>query len=210
MSTHEKMARVTDAVVRLGMVAMQLGIVDRAVLKPDGVTPESDSDHTVMLSLVCCAFAHAVTPRLDVGLVAQLALVHDLVEAYAGDTPTLRISEEERQNKRQREAAALDRLQIEFGGMLPWVPETIALYERLDTPEARFVKTMDKLMPKITHILNKGQALKLAGFYRADMQQIFENQEQALTSSYGEDQPEAMALFEELAGLVLAIDLDAR
>jgi hypothetical protein len=46
--------------------------------------PESDTDHTVMLALIACALAPIVDARLDVGLVAQYALVHDLVEAYAG------------------------------------------------------------------------------------------------------------------------------
>jgi 5'-deoxynucleotidase YfbR-like HD superfamily hydrolase len=63
-----------------------------------------------MLGLIACAFAAAHLPDLDVGLIAQYALVHDLVEVYAGDTPTLRpLSAAAKARKRQREHHAYQR-----------------------------------------------------------------------------------------------------
>ncbi len=46
-----------DAVVDLGRMALAFGRIDRITFYEDGGTPESDSDHTVMLGLVACAFA---------------------------------------------------------------------------------------------------------------------------------------------------------
>ena len=76
-----------DAVIALGRLALRFGRVDRITYHDDGVTAESDTDHTVMLGLIACAFAAAHLPDLDVGLIAEFAPVHDLVEVYAGDTP---------------------------------------------------------------------------------------------------------------------------
>jgi putative hydrolase of HD superfamily len=148
-----------EAVIDLGRLALAFGRVDRITYHEDGVTPESDTDHTVMLGLVACAFAARHLPDLDLGKVAQYALVHDLVEVYAGDTPTLRISADEKAAKRGRERLALERIEREFALRLPWLPDTIHRYERQGDPEARYVKSLDKLLPKITHVLNGGVTL---------------------------------------------------
>jgi putative hydrolase of HD superfamily len=149
------LVRSADAVVQLGRMALAFGRVDRITYHEDGVTAESDTDHTVMLGLVACAFAAKHFPCLDLGLVAQFALVHDLVEVYAGDTPTLhQLTERQRVGKADREHRAWQRIDVELRDLLPWVPDMIARYEARDTPEARFVKAMDKVLPKITHLLN--------------------------------------------------------
>lgn len=149
-------------VVALGALALRFGLVDRITYHEDGETPESDTDHTVMLGLVACAYAAARDPGLDVGRVAVYALVHDLVEVYAGDTPTLVIDDDERDAKHRREAAALERIRDEFTE-LPWVAETIDAYESGADPEARYVRAADKVMPRITHILNRGATLRSHG-----------------------------------------------
>jgi putative hydrolase of HD superfamily len=128
----------------------------------DGVRPETDSDHTVMLGIIACAWADRCAPHLDKGLIAQFALVHDLVEAYSGDVMSLGMSPETRKNKEQREHEAFLRIKDEFKS-LPWITRTIEQYESLSFEEARFVKILDKVMPKLTHLLNHGAALREHG-----------------------------------------------
>ena len=147
-------AAAVDAVVNLGRMALEFGRVNRITCHEDGTTLESDTDHTVMLGLVACAFAERYLPALDRGKIAQYALVHDLPEVYAGDTPTLRaLSGDAKKEKAQREADAMGRIMAEMAE-LPWVGLTLAHYEDRVDDEARYVKAMDKLLPKITHILN--------------------------------------------------------
>ena len=78
------------AVLGLGGLSLAFGRVERATRHEDGTTPESDTDHTVMLGLIGCSLAPLVCADLDLGLIAQYALVHDVVEVHAGDTNTLR------------------------------------------------------------------------------------------------------------------------
>jgi putative hydrolase of HD superfamily len=167
----------TDALMHLADLAMAFGKIDRtACYHPDQKTKESDSDHTVMLGWLACAIATRWFPELDVGLIAQLALVHDAVEVYAGDTQTLRISPEERLIKKDREARAAERLSVEFGGVLPWFPALVVSYEDRASPEARFVWALDKSLPKIVHLLDGMAGLREFGITKAELERTLAEQ----------------------------------
>jgi putative hydrolase of HD superfamily len=163
----------TQAVIDLGELSLAFGRVDRVTYHPDGKTFESDTDHTVMLGLIACAFAERYLPDLDLGLVAQFALVHDLVEVYAGDTSTLNISEDGKAAKKAREEKAQAQIYDEFDQRLPWIASMIYRYEIRLQPEARYVKAMDKLLPKITHILNNCQSIRDEGMTPEDLRRRF-------------------------------------
>ena len=194
-----------DAVIDLGRLALAFGRIDRtACFHPDGVTRESDTDHTVMLGWVAPALASRLFPQLDLGLVAQFALVHDMPEVHAGDTPTLRITDEGRRAKAQREAAAVERLYEEFGRSLPWVPSTVALYEQQIVPEARFVRGLDKCLPKIVHLLDGCAGLSEEGMGAEELAGVFERQEADMSRYVGEF-TELMDLRAELVGRVVAL-----
>lgn len=140
----------------LADLVLRFGRVERATAHPDGVRPETDTDHTVMLAIVACDLA---PPDLDRGLIAQFALVHDLVEAECGDTQTLTITAEERVAKTARERAAMAAL-VERFGPASWLGRTLTAYEAGEAREARWVYVMDKVMPKLTHILNHAAAAR--------------------------------------------------
>jgi putative hydrolase of HD superfamily len=185
---------VVPALFDLAALSLQFGRTNRITYHEDGVTPESDTDHTVMLGLCACAFAKRFAPRLDLGLVAQFAFVHDLAEALCGDTNTLRIDMAGREEKERREEVARQEIRERFSRDLPWVPETLDRYERLEDPEARFVKVLDKVLPKITHALNKGVALREHGVDLSGLAKVNGSQREVITRTYGADQHEAVAL----------------
>lgn len=199
MQKPELTAEAVQAIIDLGKLSLAFGRVNRITCHPDGVTPESDTDHTVMLGIVACAFAERFAPELDRGRIAEFALVHDFVEVYAGDTPTARIqSDADQTNKEEREAEALSRIRAEFDAELPWIGETITAYEQRDTPEARFVKVVDKALPKITNILNGGVTFKAAGHCKESGTSFLIHQREKLSATYGKDQSQAMALLTAL------------
>jgi 5'-deoxynucleotidase YfbR-like HD superfamily hydrolase len=193
-----------DKLVDLARLSLLFGRVNRITFHEDGTTPESDTDHTVMLGLAACAIAAEYQPDLDVGLVAQFALVHDLVEAYAGDMPTLRaLSADRKAEKKAREHAAYSRIMSEFGLDLPWIDQTIAEYERQAWPEARFVRALDKLLPKLTHILNRQVTLRAEGMGVDELRARYDLQEQELLA-YAADFPVLLELRAELVDRILA------
>lgn len=196
---------VAASVVALGGLTLAFSRVMRATAKEDGETLESDTDHTVMLGLIATAFAARFEPALDLGKVAQFALVHDLVEAYAGDTNTFGARYDKKDDdKERRERAALDRIHQEFDATLPWLAETIEAYESLTTPEARYVKTMDKVMPKVTHALNDGKRLH-NHLGAGEFAPFTARQRAHLARTYGEGQHAVLALYDALVARVTKI-----
>lgn len=194
----------SEKLLEIARLSLVFGRTDRVTLHDDGVTPESDTDHTVMLSLAACSLAEALyKDRLDVGKIAQFAIVHDLVEAYVGDTNTINISKDARKEKEEREHAALLRITDEFSSVYPWIHTTIESYERRDTPEARFVKTLDKAVSKMTNTLNKGAAIKKLGTTYEEIQQHFAMQLSEYRAKYGDEFPELLDILEELMNNML-------
>ena len=109
---------------------------------------ENDAEHSFLLATLGCAVAQQMSPHLDLGKVSQYALVHDLVEAYAGDT-SIWASAEDHASKAKREEEALELIEKRFGKRFPWVDQTIKKYELFDEPESCFVYALDKIIPYI-------------------------------------------------------------
>ncbi len=110
-----------------------------------GVGPEhaeSVADHSFGAALLAMLLADQLRPDLDVGRVMRLALIHDLGEAHAGDlTPEDGVSAGE---KRAREREGVQRI---LGG-LPGEDRYLELweeYEQSSSPEAAFVRRVDRL-----------------------------------------------------------------
>lgn len=103
--------------------------------------PESVADHSFRLALMALVLAPRAEAPLDRARCVAMALVHDLAECLVGDiTPYDGVSAGE---KRRREEEALRGLAALAGD--PGLLELWAEYDSAATPEARFVKGLDKL-----------------------------------------------------------------
>lgn len=150
--------------LEIARLSLALGRVTRATYHEDGALPESDTDHTVMLMLVLADLVSNTELRhcVDLGRVLAFALVHDLVEAIAGDTVAIGLTDEQRQEKARREAAALEQIGTLLG-QDSWIVQTIRAYEDRGCLESRLVNFADKVMPKLTHALNGGVTFRELG-----------------------------------------------
>ena len=175
--TKAHAARLKDLLSEL----IKFSDIERHIFLPDTKTPdrkENDTEHSYNLAMAAwylCQFQ----PHLDCNLVIKLALVHDLVEIHAGDVMAIGRTKDEEAQKKQKEAAALQKLQEEW----PDFSEMTALitsYERKDTEEARFVYALDKLMPVLLNLLSAGKTWKHYGMKR---RVVYENKE-ATTDSH--------------------------
>ena len=178
--------------LHLARLALAFGRVDRVTFHPDGVTRESDTDHTVMLALVAPALAAQLRPDLCPALVCAFSVVHDLVEVKTGDTNTIGITAEGRIEKAARESSALTELRAELAAF-PWIVHTLDRYEAQVEPEARWVRYIDKVLPKLTHALNRGATLRLMGKSADEIRTDGARQRELLRAEYPEF-PEADAL----------------
>ena len=121
--------------------------IKRAVYHPNHKA-ENDPEHSLTLAFAAWHLARD-NESLDMTKVIQYAMVHDLVEIYAGDTPAF---SEKVASKASREKAALEEIRANF----PEFPEICAAiddYENLANEEAKFVYALDKLMPPIVNLV---------------------------------------------------------
>lgn len=187
----------------IAKLVFRFGKIDRATLYDDGVTKESDTDHTVMLSICACSLAEKLYPNLDLGKVAQFAIVHDLVEVYAGDTVTFNISKEEKMEKEKREHDAFLKIKDTFGNSFAWITETIQNYELLASKEAQFVKLVDKIMTKLTHLVNEGAFFKRIDVPKEETKKHFDAQFEEMNEKYGTLFPEVLTMLKYLMDDIL-------
>ncbi|KAG9390214.1 HD domain [Carpediemonas membranifera] len=103
--------------------------------------PESVADHSFSVAFLAMVLG-TQHPGLDVTRCIKMALVHDLAESVVGDiTPFDGVDE---LDKHQRELKAMESFQALVGDSLDLVG-LFQEYEEHATPEARFVKDLDKL-----------------------------------------------------------------
>ncbi|KAF7345435.1 HD domain-containing protein [Mycena venus] len=104
--------------------------------------PESISDHMYRMAMLamCCS-----DQKLDISKCVMMCLVHDLAEAHVGDiAPREGITSAE---KRRREEEAMHNIVHDMLHNSPAAQQIEALwkeYEERQTPEARFVKDLDR------------------------------------------------------------------
>lgn len=169
--------------LKIATVALLFGDVERATGHPDGKR-ETDTTHTVMLVLLAATWAEAL--GLDVGAAVAAAAVHDLPESLGGDTSTAFIlTPEEAGAKASREAAATRGLAALLGED-SWTMRTLASYNAQATPEARLVRYLDKVTPRLTHVLDDGRALRRIGHTAASMREKHRRQQATLAAEYPE------------------------
>lgn len=157
MAEASELLRFVRAIGRLKTLRRQ-GWIDRGVREPESV-----ADHSFRLALMAWVLAQR-RPDLDATRAMLLALVHDAAEAIAGDrTPfdaALQAGAEPAVLFRQRpvydpeaearKTAAERAALCELAALLPEpvgerLIEVWEEYEAAQTPEARFVRQLDKL-----------------------------------------------------------------
>ena len=130
-------------------------IVRRSYLM-NGERRENSSEHSWHLAMMAVTLAEHAAEPVDVDRVVRMALAHDLVEIDAGDT--FLYDEKGNADKHVRECEAADRV----FGLLPddQAVELRALWDEFEadeTPEARFARSIDRLMPLLHNYHNQGK-----------------------------------------------------
>ncbi len=126
---------------------LMLGHRERATqYEVDGIMyNESVGAHTAMLVSIAL---HLSPDWLDKGLIAYLAVHHDLPEAITGDYSTLlKLTPEVADKRAREEEEALSQIE----NLLPELAKDIRDYEAHTYPEARFVHYVDKMLPKMMY-----------------------------------------------------------
>jgi len=111
-------------------------------------------EHSYQLTLLAWYLIEKEKLSLNKDLVIKYALVHDLVETYAGDTYAH--GTEGKETKALREHEAQERIASEFPEFKD-LHAYIETYELKQDPESRFVYALDKLIDPINIYLEDGK-----------------------------------------------------
>lgn len=186
-----------NLIYAVGMLASQSVQITRTLCDhPDG-RAENDAEHSFMLALIAVPFAEQYYPELDSGLVAKYAVVHDLAEAYVGDTPTHDIDDAGLKAKAELERLGRNQLRKEY---LPIAPTLVALldqYESQNNAESRFVRMLDKLVTISIQFPNDYATMKKS-FERKDHERMVRTRINRFAKEYV-DQKQILELYDELA-----------
>lgn len=190
-----------DKVLDLAKLSLLFAKTNRAVFHEDGVTPESDTDYTFMLALIASSLVDTFYKgKLDIGLVSQYAVIHDLVEAYAKDTDTfINNSKEAKAKKHEREMEALKRIGEEFNTEFPYAYKMIEEYEKQETKEARFVNLVDKILSDSLNLFNDFAYIKSVKADRETFYSFYEGKLERLKNIHEKEFPEIIKIYEEIS-----------
>lgn len=132
----------------------------RRNLLADGSRRENDAEHSWHLAMMAMILEEYSADKVDIGRVLKIALVHDLVEVYAGDT--FAYDTKGYEDKEEREIQAAEKL---FGMLDPAQGAEIrALWDEFEaksTPEAVYANAIDRLQPLILNYLTDGHTWKM-------------------------------------------------
>lgn len=155
-----------------------------------GVPPErceSVAEHSLGVATLAMWLSQAWFPELDITRLLVMALIHDFGEIYTGDLiPADAISPAE---KHVREKNSI----YEVLGKLPMGEQYLAIweeFERSETPEALFIRQVDRLEMAFQASIYGLQGL-------IDPDEFFQTTAQALSD------PKLLALFTEITGKVV-------
>lgn len=181
----------------VGLLASRAVQVTRTLCDhPDG-RPENDAEHSFMLGLIAVPLAEQYYPELDSGLVAKYALVHDLPEAYVGDTPTHDIDAAGLKTKADMECAGWRQLKKEYAPLAPSLVALLQKYEEQADAESRFVRMLDKLVTISIQFPNDNATMTKA-FSRETHQAMVRTRIDRFAKDYS-DQQRILDLYQELA-----------
>lgn len=129
---------------------------------------EDDAEHSWHMAVMAMVLYEYAPEGTDLLRVLKMALVHDLVEVYAGDTFCYDKAANEDKEKRERSAA--DKL---FGMLEPdQAKEYRSLWEefdRMDTPDSLYAGAIDRLQPFLLNYHTDGHTWKQGPITSADV-----------------------------------------
>lgn len=129
--------------------------INRVITLPKLNRMETSAEHSWHLAMFIMVYKDYLPKELDYAKMLELALIHDLVEIYAGDTFTF--DYEARKDKKEREEKAAKKL---FSILPKELEEKFHYlfdeYENRTSKEAQIVYSFDKLHPMMQVTMANG------------------------------------------------------
>lgn len=150
----------------------RLKLVERRAYVSDLSRRENSAEHSWHMALGLLTIARELNLNIDIHKALVMALIHDLCEVDAGDTPAFG---PKRSDQHEAELRCVQRLathKVTFSSELHdlWLE-----YEACATPESRWVRVLDRLMPFIVNLAANGHNWKEQSVCRSQVLRVSES-----------------------------------
>ncbi|MEZ4180153.1 MAG: HD domain-containing protein [Candidatus Doudnabacteria bacterium] len=166
---------------------------ERVIYVKDQERMENDVEHSYQLAMVAWYVVSTYKLDLDLDKVIKYALMHDMVEVYAGDVDAFDPDPKVHEQKAEKEHQALLKLEKEFSEF-PEMTNVIEDYEKKEDQESLFVYALDKLIAPVNIYLDNGRTWNKK---QVSLEQILKNKTPKVKAH-----PEVEKYFEQLIELL--------
>ncbi|KKD58725.1 phosphohydrolase [Grimontia sp. AD028] len=137
-------------------------VLRRTRIKSDNDRLENSAEHSWQVALMALLLEEHANEPVDVAKVVKMLLLHDVVEIDAGDTFVYDLEAAKLQPEKELKAAK------RIFGMLPDDQRDALMalwleFEAGETPEARYGKALDRMLPMLLNYHSDGQSWKEHG-----------------------------------------------
>lgn len=147
----------------------RLKLVPRRAYVSDLSRRENSAEHSWHLAVALLVLAQEIDLPIDLHKALAMALIHDVCEIDAGDTPVYGAA---RPDQHERERACIERLQSHGLAFGPRLRELWLDYEAQQSPESRWIKAMDRLMPFVVNLATQGRNWKEQSVSRSQVLRV--------------------------------------
>lgn len=147
----------------------RLKLIERKAYVSDFSRRENSAEHSWHMALALIVLDREFDLKIDLHKALTMALIHDLCEIDAGDTP---LFGPERPDQFLAEAKCIDRLAgfgIRFGQEIKSLWQE---FEAQKSPESRWVKALDRITPFIVNLATEGRNWRELSISRSQVLQI--------------------------------------
>ncbi len=134
--------------------AERLKLVERRAYVSDLSRRENSAEHSWHLALGLLTLARELDLDIDLPKALTMAIIHDVCEIDAGDTPAYGAARSDQHEAERRCVERLAGYGLRFGAELRalWLE-----YEAQETRESRWVKVLDRVMPFVVNLACEGR-----------------------------------------------------
>ncbi len=144
-----------DKLIEFSAEIDKMKSVYRRTLVIDKSRTETDAEHSWHLATMVMLFKDYAKPEVNVERCIKMALVHDLVEIYAGDT--FAYDAEGYKDKYERELAAAEKLFCQLPDGQGDEYKTLWLeFDEEKTPDSMYTCALDRLQPLLNNYKTQG------------------------------------------------------
>jgi len=156
---HERLVKQIEFIVEID----KLKRVFRQNVVIGTIQQENDAEHSWHLAVMAIILSeYSSTMELDILRVLKMLLIHDLVEIHAGDT--FCYDDEGNKDKLERELRAAKKLfNILPSDQALEIMDLWHEFENMETPEACFAASLDRLQPLLLNYHTNGHTWKKPG-----------------------------------------------